>query len=112
VCCFTEIQQICSTENQALDFLAKLKGDGSFEFRNLPVADFSIYALKDAGMATVIVLKNRMLGFFLTLCLNTAATNTSINLFVYAQEKVADNKVIRAALNLYKATKFTSNLSG
>jgi hypothetical protein len=25
---------------------------------------------------------------------------------------VADNKVIRAALNLYKATKFTSNLSG
>lgn len=94
------------------DFLTKLKGDGSFEFKNLPAADFKIYALKDGDGNKYYSIKTELFAFFDSV-VNTAATNTSINLFAYAQEKAADNKVIRVLKPvLEKQLKFTSNLSG
>lgn len=94
------------------DFLTRLKGDGSFEFRNLPADDFNIYALKDGDGNKFYSIKTELFAFSDSV-VNTAATNKSINLFAYSQEKAADNKVIRVLKPvLEKQLKFTSNLSG
>lgn len=94
------------------DFLTRVKGDGSFEFRNLPAAEFNIYALKDGDGNKFYSIKTELFAFSDSV-VNTAVSNAGINLFAYSQEKAADNKLIRVLKPaLEKQLKFSSNLSG
>jgi uncharacterized protein (DUF2141 family) len=94
------------------DFLTRLKGDGSFEFKNLPTGKFNVYAIKDGDGNKYYSIKTELFGFADSI-LNTAIAPTNFTLYAYVQEKPTENKVIRVLKPiLEKQLKFTSNLSG
>ena len=74
------------------DYIAKLNGDGSFNFTNLPPDPFKIYALKDvSGVKTYNSLSEL---FAFTDSTVTPGSTGSIILFAYAQQPAADNQKI------------------
>ena len=94
------------------DFLTRLKGDGSFEFKNLPTGNFNIYAIKDADGNKYYSIKTELFAF-VDSSIRIGASTPVISLFAYAEEKPSENKLIRVLKPaLEKQLKFTSNLSG
>ncbi len=91
------------------NYIAKVKGDGSFEFKNLPATNFKIYALKDGdggktynSGAEIFAFNNEDV---------SAASNDNVTLYAYAEKKevlnnvtttpkIANNKKLRATTNL------------
>jgi len=101
-----------AVEKTKPDFLTRLKGDGSFEFKNLPGGNFNIYALKDGDGNKYYSIKTELFAFADTV-IAIDAVSPELTLYAYAQEKPADNKTIRVLKPvLEKQLKFTSNLSG
>jgi Bacterial Ig-like domain len=66
-------------------YIAKVLGDGSFEFVNLPAATFKIYALKDGDGSKTYNAKTEIFAFA-DADVNTSSTET-ITLNAYAEEK-------------------------
>ena len=94
------------------DFLSRLKGDGSFEFNNLPKGKFNVYAIKDGDGNKFYSIKTELFAFADSI-INTEVAPANFTLYAYQQEKPKDNKVIRVLKPvLEKQLKFTSNLSG
>lgn len=68
------------------DYIARLKGDGSFIFNNLPSGNFNLFALKDGDGSKTYNSKKEIFGFSDKLIpVNTSTT--PVTLFAYAQEK-------------------------
>lgn len=94
------------------DYMAKLKGDGSFLFSNLPEGNFKIYALKDGDGNKYYSTKTELFGF-LDSAVNVNAAAAPVTIFAYEEEKLKDNKSIRVLKRvLDKNLKFTNTLSG
>jgi hypothetical protein len=94
------------------DYLAKLNGDGSFIFNNLPQADFKVYALKDGDGSRNYTGKTELFGF-LDSTVTVTGRQPELTLHAYAEEKAKDNKVIKVLKPvLEKKLKYSNNISG
>jgi Bacterial Ig-like domain len=93
------------------NYIAKVKGDGSFEFQNLPASNFKIYALKDgdggktynSGAETFAFVNEDV----------SAANNESVTLYAYAEKKEVLNNVTQVApkITIDKKLRITTNLT-
>ncbi|MEX0635347.1 MAG: Ig-like domain-containing protein [Ferruginibacter sp.] len=101
-----------AVEKMKPDFLTRLKGDGSFEFKNLPSGNFNIYALKDGDGNKYYSIKTELFAFADTV-LNIQPLSPELTLYAFSQEKQAENKTIKILKPvLEKQLKYSSNLSG
>ncbi len=73
------------------NYIAKVKGDGSFEFKNLPATNFKIYALKDGdggktynSAAEIFAFANDEV---------SAANNEEVTLYAYAEKEEVLNNI-------------------
>ncbi len=74
------------------NYIAKVNGDGSFIFRNLPGASFKIYALKDGDGGKTYNAKSELFAFADEEV--SSEDSKPITLFAYAAEKATDIKII------------------
>lgn len=91
------------------NYIAKVNGDGSFLFSNLPAASFKIYALKDGDGGKTYNSKSEIFAF----ADEEASTenNTPVTLLAYAEQKPIENKIIPAARpGSDKKLRYTSSL--
>ncbi len=95
------------------NYIAKVKGDGSFEFKNLPATNFKIYALKDGdggktynSGAEIFAFANEEV---------SAANNENVTLYAYTekQEVQIQNNVTPSTSKktLEKKLRVTTNLA-
>jgi hypothetical protein len=92
------------------NYLAKVKGDGSFEFKNLPATNFKIYALKDGdggktynSGAEIFAFANEEV---------SAANNENVTLYAYAEKKeVLNNVTPTSKTTLNKKLRASTNLT-
>jgi Bacterial Ig-like domain len=92
------------------NYIAKVKGDGSFEFKNLPATSFKIYALKDGdggktynSGAEIFAFNNEDV---------SASNNESVTLYAYAEKKeVLNNVTATPKIILNKKLRASTNLS-
>lgn len=68
------------------DYSTRVKGDGSFRFKNLPGAEFKVYALKDADGGRTYNSKTEIFAFA-DETVDTRSGKGSVNLLAYAAEK-------------------------
>lgn len=76
------------------DYVARLKGDGSFQFLNLPPGTFNVYALKDGDGNTSYTISTELFAF-LNAPVKVDSSSQALQLFAYAQEKADENKKIK-----------------
>ncbi len=94
------------------DYMARLKGDGSFLFENLPPTSFKVYALKDDDGSKNYNSKSELFAFYES-AVQPGDSSRQVMLHAYAEEPPKDNKVIRVLKPvLEKKLKFTNNLQG
>lgn len=94
------------------DYMARLKGDGSFLFKNLPPANFKIYALKDGDGSKNYNSKKELFAF-VEGEVQPGDSSNKILLNAYAEERTQENKTIRVLKPvLEKKLKFTTSLQG
>jgi hypothetical protein len=74
------------------DYIAKVKGNGSFYFTNLPAEKFKIYALRDKDGSKTYNGKAELFAFN-PQPVNPATAKDSIELLAFADEKEADNRL-------------------
>jgi hypothetical protein len=93
------------------NYIAKVKGDGSFEFKNLPATNFRIYALKDGDGGKTYNSGAEIFAFADEDV--SAANNENITLYAYAEKKEVLNNVTPtiARPKLDKKLRATTNLS-
>jgi Bacterial Ig-like domain len=92
------------------NYIAKVKGDGSFEFKNLPAINFKIYALKDGdggktynSGAETFAFNNEDV---------SAENNETVTLYAYAEKKeVLNNVTTTPKIKIDKKLRATTNLS-
>jgi hypothetical protein len=72
------------------DYVARLKGDGSFTFKNLPFGNFKIYALIDGDGNKYYNSATEQFAFYNTE-VNPLDSNNNINLFAYSEKKQESN---------------------
>lgn len=68
------------------NYIANVKGDGSFAFTNLPAGNYNIYALKDGDGGKTYNSKTELFAFNNEPIMLSDST-TPVNLFAYAEEK-------------------------
>ncbi len=68
------------------DYIAKLKGDGSFTFTNLSAGNYKLYALKDGDGGKTYNSKTELFAFADHM-VTIGPTNTPVTLYASAQEK-------------------------
>ncbi len=94
------------------DYMARVKGDGSFRFENLPPTSFNIYALKDGDGSKNYNSKSELFAFYEG-AVQPGDSSEQVMLNAYAEEPPKDNKTIRVLKPvLEKKLKFTNNLQG
>lgn len=106
-----------NTEDSAVEktkpnYMAKLNGDGSFRFNNLPGGEFKIYALKDGDGGKTYNSKSELFAF-LDSAVTVSLQTDSVTLFAYAEEKpkpANTPSVLRPILE--RRLRYSSNLSG
>ncbi|CAN5842785.1 hypothetical protein BH11BAC4_BH11BAC4_07580 [soil metagenome] len=93
------------------DYITRVDGSGNFTFKNLPDAEFMLYALKDGDGGKTYNSKTELFAFHDTL-VNAAHNNEPIKLFAFAEQK--DKNTITTVLKpaAEKKLKHTNNLSG
>ena len=74
------------------NYIAKVTGDGSYSFENLPPASFKIYALKDGDGGKTYNSKSEIFAF--NDAEITAGNNESLTLYAYAEQKFVDPKIL------------------
>jgi len=72
------------------DYITRLRGDGSFVFKQLPADVFQMYVLKDGDGNKFYNAPTEVFGF-LNLPVNTADQNANIELLAYAEQKQNNN---------------------
>lgn len=94
------------------DYMARVKGDGTFRFDHLRAGTFNIYALKDGDGGRTYNSKTEPFAFSDSpVVVNT--TTTPVTLFAYAEEKAREGNtasVLRAAVE--RRLRYSSSLSG
>lgn len=75
------------------DYIARMDGNGQFQFRYLPEKNFRIYALKDGDGSKTYNAKTELFAYYDT-TVNPATNINSIQLFAYAEQKPDNNKTI------------------
>ncbi len=70
------------------NYISKVNGDGSFSFKNLPAADFKVYALKDGDGGKTYNSESELFAFANEDV--SAAKSESITLFAFATAKETD----------------------
>jgi hypothetical protein len=70
------------------DYMARVKGDGSFHFYHLPAGNFKLYALKDGDGGKTYNSKNELFAFA-DKEFSTTNINPPITLYAYAEEKAS-----------------------
>jgi hypothetical protein len=68
------------------DYIAKLKGDGSFSFKNLPPGVFNLFALKDGDGSKNYSNKEELFAFH-PKTVSTNNNNSPISLFAFTESK-------------------------
>lgn len=68
------------------NYITTVKGDGSFEFKNLPEETFRVYALKDGDGGKTYNSKTEPFAFTDSV-VNVSANTPSVMLYAYAEEK-------------------------
>jgi hypothetical protein len=93
------------------NYIAKVKRDGSFEFKNLPATNFKIYALKDGDGGKTYNSGTELFAFANEDI--SAANNEYITLYAYAEKKEILNNVTLSTprITLDKKLRATTNLS-
>ncbi len=92
------------------DYITKLDGDGNFTFRNLPDANFMVYALKDGDGGKTYNSKTELFAFDDSI-ISTAQNTTPVLLYAYAEQKTDINKTAAQKPAAEKKLKYTSNFS-
>ena len=90
------------------DYVAKLKGNGSFTFKNLPSGNFKIYALKDGDGNKYYNAATEPFAFF-NAEINPSDSNNEINLFAYSEKKQETNTPSTIRNEKEKKLKLTNN---
>lgn len=90
------------------DYVAKLKGDGSFTFKNLPSGNFKIYTLKDGDGNRYYNAATEPFAFYNTE-VNTLDSNNKINLFAYSEKKQELNTASSVKNEKEKRLKLSNN---
>lgn len=93
-------------------FITNIKGDGSFEFKNLPPEKFNVYALKDGDGGKTYNSKSEPFAFADSAVL--ISENTSpVTLYAYAEEK-KEKAVVKttAQKTAAKRLKYTATVAG
>ena len=90
------------------DYIAKIKGDGSFTFKNLPSGNFKIFALKDGDGNKYYNAATESFAFFDTE-INSLDLNNKINLFAYSEKKQESNTPTSVRNEKEKKLKLTNN---
>lgn len=94
------------------DYMAKVKGDGSFTFNNLAEGVYKLYALKDGDGGKTYNVKTELFGFLDT-TVAVSSESPEPTLFAYAEEKPKENQTIRVLKPAFeKRLKYSTNLSG
>ncbi len=75
-----------SVQKRRPDYIARLKGDGSFLFKNLPKDNFNIYALKDGDGGKTYNAKTELFAFA-DKPITISDVNEPVTLYAYAEEK-------------------------
>ncbi len=70
------------------NYIANVKGDGSFAFANLPAGNYDIYALKDGDGGKTYNSKTELFAFNNT-PITVSDSTPPVNLFAYAEEKIS-----------------------
>jgi len=70
------------------DYMARISGDGSFNFHNLPAGTFKLYALQDADGGRTYNSKKETFAFFDSVIVINGKNNP-VELFAFAQEKIS-----------------------
>lgn len=94
------------------DYIANLKGDGSFRFVNLPAGVFKVYALKDGDGGKTYNSKSELFAFS-DLPVTISSNTSPAQLYAYAVEK--DNRGTTPstpAKNTDKKLRYTSDAQG
>jgi hypothetical protein len=96
------------------NYIAKLQGDGSFEFNNLPNATFKIYALKDGDGGKTYNSKSEAFAFSNTDIIPTSASDVTLYAYIEEKEKpIAPSTTAPTTRNgLDKKLKATTTLQG
>ena len=89
---YKDFTYVFSTGNQIdrPDYIARLSGDGSFTFVNLPAGSFNVYALKDGDGGKFYNSKKEMFAFA-DAPVSIAANNEPVILYASALEKESTN---------------------
>ncbi|MCX6292970.1 MAG: Ig-like domain-containing protein [Sphingobacteriales bacterium] len=90
------------------DYVAKLKGDGSFTFKNLPAGNFKIFALKDGDGNKYYNAATEPFAFSNTE-VNPLDSNHKINLFAYSEKKQEVNTASSVKNEKEKRLKLANN---
>lgn len=94
------------------DYMAKVKGDGSFMFNNLAAGDFKLYALKDGDGSKNYSSKAEIFAFLDSVVI-VSAVSPQPTLYAFAEEPPKENKTIRILKVAFeKRLRYSSNLSG
>lgn len=106
-----------NTEDSAVqklkpDYMARLKGDGSFVFTSLPAGKFNIYALKDGDGSKNYNSKSELFAF-IDETVEPGDSSIKVLLNAFAEEPPKENKITRVLKPAFeKKMKFASNLQG
>ncbi len=92
------------------NYTSKVKGDGSFEFKNLPSINFNIYGLKDNDGGKTYNTETEMFAFKNETV--SAANNESVELFAYTAKKEEPKGTTTEKINKEKKLTYSTNLQG
>jgi hypothetical protein len=94
------------------DYMARLNGDGSFRFKNLPEGAFKIYALKDGDGGKTYNSKSELFAF-LDSAVEVGQQTNPVTLNAYSEEKPRGNTTVSVLKpGIERRLRYTSNLSG
>jgi hypothetical protein len=92
-------------------YIAKVKGDGSFIFRNLPPESFRVYALKDGDGGKTYNSKTEAFAF-LDSAVRVSGTTVPVTLYAYQEVKDDKNKIPSPKAPVEKKLKYLDDLNG
>lgn len=93
------------------NYTSKVKGDGSFEFKNLPAKEFNIYGLKDGDGGKTYNSETELFAFKNETV--SAAKNETVELFAYTAKKEEPTKsTTTEKISKEKKLSYTTNLIG
>lgn len=100
-----------SVEKQKPNYISFINGDGSFEFKNLPAGNFSVYALKDGDGGKTYNSKTEIFGF-IDSTVTVSEKTAPVTLYAYAEEKKDKAKPVAPPKSAVKKLRYTAGITG